>query len=272
MRFAINVNRFWSILFFLVPIAGTAAFLMAIANVPPLGGMWLPKNYSESGKTIDDLFNMIHVIVAVIFVGTGLAISWILWKYSNRNAGEKAVYIHANAKLELLWSVIPCLILLFIAFYQMNAWANIKIQRPMIDANGQTTPKPPMVLVKAKQFGWEFHYAGPDNRIQTQDDFYVENLLVIPDDEVIVLQLESQDVIHSFFVPRLRLKQDVVPGMIQFAWFTPTAQAEMEIACAELCGWGHYKMKGLLRIVSRQEYQQFLADQERENQPPEFTQ
>jgi cytochrome c oxidase subunit 2 len=77
-------------------------------------------------------------------------------------------------------------------------------------------------------------------------------------------------VIHSFFVPRLRLKQDIVPGMHHHVWFKPLRAAEMEIACAELCGWGHYKMKGILRIVPRREFEQFLQDLNREFAPPEF--
>lgn len=272
------MNRFWSMLFFLVPILGVATFLMAAFGITPFQEAWLPENYSKSGETIDHLFNVIHLICAAIFISTGLSIGWFVWKFADRtdNAQEdndrKAVYLHGNWKLETLWTFVPGAILLFIAFYQMNAWSETKIDRPSVQIDGQTIPKPPMVLVRAKQFGWEFHYAGKDKKIRTQDDYYVENLLVIPDDETIVLQMESRDVIHSFFVPKLRLKQDVVPGMTQFAWFTPTDDAtgvELTIICSELCGWGHSQMEATLKIVSRADFNAFVADLEKEKQPSE---
>ena len=156
---------------------------------------------------------------------------------------------------------------MFIAFYQMGSWAENKMDRPATVINGQTTPIPPMILVRAKQFGWEFHYAGPDGKIGTPDDYYIENEMVVPVNEDIVLQLESKDVIHSLFVPRLRLKQDIVPGMKQFAWFKGNQIADMEIACTELCGWGHYKMKGRLRIVSRADYDAWIAERKADQIP-----
>jgi len=82
----------------------------------------------------------------------------------------------------------------------------------------------------------------------------------VPRGEDVVLQLESRDVIHSFFVPELRLKQDVVPGMSQFAWFNANQTGEVDILCTELCGWGHYKMKARLRIVEPEEFQTYLKD------------
>lgn len=272
------MNRIWSILFFLVPILGVATFIMAASGIGPLKGAWLPENYAQSGETIDHLFNVIHLICAAIFISTGTAIGWFVWKFADRGdvnvdtngKARKARYIHGNWKLELLWTVIPGFILLFIAFYQMNAWSETRLNRPAIEIDGQMVPKPPLVLVKAKQFGWEFHYAGADQKIHTQDDLYVENKLVIPDDETIVMQMESRDVIHSFFVPKLRLKQDIVPGMTQFAWFTPTGKAKMGIICAELCGWGHSQMKGTLEIVSRAEFNQYITELESENRPAEL--
>ena len=162
------MNRFWSMLFFLVPILGVATFLMAAFGIAPFQEAWLPENYSKSGETIDHLFNVIHLICAVLFIGTGLSIGWFVWKFADRGTTEpsenarEAVYLHGNWKLETLWTFVPGAILLFIAFYQMNAWSETKIDRPSVQIDGQTIPKPPMVLVKAKQFGWEFHYAGID--------------------------------------------------------------------------------------------------------------
>jgi cytochrome c oxidase subunit 2 len=158
--------------------------------------------------------------------------------------------------LELVWTLIPAVVLVMLALYQMNVWRSQRVARPETDVAGVgRIPAPPLVRVVARQFGWEFHYAGRDQRSGTGDDFSVENLIVLPDDQPIVLSLESRDVIHSFFVPQLRLKHDVVPGMTHYAWFTPTRTGTMSVVCAELCGWGHTRMTGELRIVSRREFE-----------------
>ena len=101
-------------------------------------------------------------------------------------------------------------------------------------------------------------------------DRYIENLLVVPVGEDIVLQLESRDVIHSFFVAELRLKQDIVPGKTQFAWFNPIRPCEVDILCTELCGWGHYKMKARLKVVPRNEFDTWLKELKQEYQPQEL--
>lgn len=256
----------WSFLFFLVPILAIAAYFMAAFDVWPLHGAWLPENFSQAGETIDHLFYLIHWIAAGILAITGLALGWVVWRFDATRVNQ-AKHIHKNAKLEIIWSVIPAAILIFLALYQMNAWAENKMNRPVVSVNGEEMPKPPLLLVKAKQFGWEFHYAGRDGQVLTQDDLYIENEMWVPAGEDIVLQLESNDVIHSFFVPELRLKQDVVPGLTQFVWFNATKTGEMEIACTELCGWGHFKMKARLKIVSRPEFEAWLAGLEAERRP-----
>ena len=262
------MSRFWSILFFLVPILGVLAFVMAALGIAPLQACWLPGSYTRAGDTIDHLFNGIHYLAAVILLGTGLTLGWLLWRFDHRrNPAAKAVYIHSNSKLEIVWSVIPGMILVFLAFYQMNSWAENKTDRPTVERNGETTVRPPILLVKAKQFGWEFYYPGPDGRLETQDDLYIENLMLVPANEDVVIQLESRDVIHSFYVPELRLKQDIVPGMTQFSWFNARKTGELEIYCTELCGWGHYKMKADLRIVSRAEFDQWIEELTAANEP-----
>ena len=141
------------------------------------------------------------------------------------------------------------------------------MNRPTIEVGGEEIPKPPLLMVKAKQFGWEFHYAGADGKVETQDDLYIENMMVAPAGEDVVIQLESRDVIHSFFVPELRLKQDVVPGMTQFSWFNSRKTGEVEILCTELCGWGHYKMKANLRIVTRSEFDAWIEELAEASEP-----
>lgn len=265
------MSRFWSILFFLVPILGVVTFVMATFGVAPFETAWLPKSFSQSGDKIDQLFNGIHLLSAFILLGTGLTIGWAIWKFDHRRTGnDKARYFKHNTKLEIIWTVIPAFILVFLAFFQMKSWSENKMDRPMVTVNGQSQPVPPMVMVKAKRFGWEFHYAGADGVVETQDDIYIENLLVLPYGEDVVLQMESRDVIHSFFVPELRLKQDIVPGMTQFAWFNAREAGEMEVMCTELCGWGHYIMKSDLQLVDRAVFDQWMTEQTA-MYSPEFT-
>lgn len=262
------MGRFWSILFFLVPILGIATIVMAQLGVTPLESAWLPKSFSAAGDTIDQLFNGIHLLSAVILTGTVLTIGWTLWKFDHRqNDDAKARYFTHNTKLEIVWTIIPAFILVFLAFFQMKSWAENKMVRPTMTVDGQPVPVPPMVMVKAKRFGWEFYYAGDDGIVETQDDIYIENLLVLPAGEDIVLQMESRDVIHSLYVPELRLKQDIVPGMTQFAWFNSREVGNIEIMCTELCGWGHYIMKADLRLVNRSTFDQWLAEQNAANAP-----
>ena len=263
------VNRVWSILFLLVPVGGIAAFIWAANGWSPFIGAWLPDNYSESGTAIDALYRLIHWICAVFFVAIGISISWFLWHFGNVDRG-KASYFCSSVKLEILWSVLPAVILISLAIYQLQAWSAQRLDRPVIESNGDVVFKPPNVLVTGKQFGWEFKYTGRDDKFETPDDVTVENMMVVPDDEVIVMQLQSRDVIHSFFVPKLRLKHDLVPGMSHVAWFKPTSTATMNILCAELCGWGHYKMNAILKIVSRQEYDEWIKAQQKKNDPPEL--
>jgi cytochrome c oxidase subunit 2 len=254
------MNRFWSLIFFAVPILAVITFAMANWGVAPFEHLWFGKSLSKSGETIDLLFNSLHILSAIILLGTGLAIGWCMWKFDHRHqTNTKAAYFSHNTKLEIVWTIIPALILFGLAFAQMGAWAENKMDRPTMEVGGETVFVPPTILVKAKQFGWEFYYPGRDGKIETQDDLYIENSMVVPTGTEVVLQLESRDVIHSFFVAELRLKQDIVPGMTQFAWFRAESTGDFKILCTELCGWGHYKMIANLKIVSPAEYQEWLA-------------
>ena len=263
------MNRLWSLLFFSVTIIGLTAFVMAANGMGPLAGAWLPENYSESGQAIDRLWSVVHWICAFIFVLTGFLIGFVVWRFAGSDR-KTAGYVRGNVGLEIAWSVIPGAILVGLAFYQLEAWSQQRVDRPMLEIDGQSVPKPAMVHVIARQFGWEFHYAGADQEFGTVDDFWVENEMVVPDDESVVIQLESRDVIHSFFVPKMRFKNDVVPGMIQTAWFKPLKTGELSIVCAELCGWGHYKMNAKLKIKSRSEYNNWVDEQQNRLKPPQL--
>lgn len=111
------------------------------------------------------------------------------------------------------------------------------------------------------------HYRGATGRATTADDVTTLGELVVPAGRPVIVQLSSKDVIHSFGVPVMRVKQDAIPGMTIPVWFTPTRAGEYEIVCSQLCGLGHYKMRGVLRVVEPAEYQRWPAAQTIPPQP-----
>ena len=257
-------------MFLLVPILGVAVFVLAASDMPPFRGVWLPEDISETGHVIDGLFNFIMYLTGAIFVGTGIALAWFIWKYDAAANTESVKFVHGSHTLELVWSVIPAATLLFIAIYQMDTWAGEKISRPAIlpgpDNVVGTADDSAMVEVVGRQFEWRIRYPGPDQILYTPDDLFTVNELHVPVDQQTVVSIKSDDVLHDFFLPNLRIKHDVVPGMKQFIWFTPLKTGTYDIVCAELCGWGHYKMKGRLTVESPEKYQTWLAElQQRQN-------
>jgi len=262
------VGRFWSLLFLLVPILGVACFVFAMAGIWPFQGYWLPENINQDGDVIDSLFIFILYLTGVIFVATGIALFWYLWKYDAERSAQPVKFIHGSHMLEVIWSILPAAALLFIAIYQMNAWADNKMRRP-IDApgpDGEVGTRDdvytlPVAEVTGYQFGWRIRYPGPDQTYFTTDDMVLVNDLHVPADEDVTLAIKSDDVLHSFFLPNLRVKQDVVPGMKQYVWFHANRTGQYDIVCAELCGWGHYKMKGRITVESRDDFNKWLARQ-----------
>ena len=256
------MGRAWSILFLLVPILGVGSIVWAIAGMRGMEGHWLPDNINDYGGIIDSLFNFILYLTGAIFVATGAALFWFLWKYDGDKNSEPVVFTHGSHVLEIIWSLTPAATLLFISFVQMNAWADHKTRRPIqspgpdgVEGTADDVLIPPLVEVTGRQFEWRLKYAGTDGVIGTKDDLHGVNELVVPMDEDVVIAIKSEDVLHSFFLPNLRVKQDVVPGLKQYVWFRANREGIYDIVCAELCGWGHYKMRGFVRVVaSREEF------------------
>jgi len=243
------VKRFWSLLFLLVPILGVATFVAA-----PYYNIWFPKDVSEHGRTIDSLFMFILWLTGIVFVATELALFYFMWKYDEKSNKQPVKYSHGSHALELVWTILPAATLLFIAIYQMEAWATAKMRPPDIK---------PMVEVTGRQFNWDFRYPGPDNELYTEDDIVrTDGKLYLPVNEEVLLRITSLDVLHSFFLPNLRLKQDVVPGMEQSMWFKAKETGGYDIVW--LCGWGHYKMKGRVYFLPREKYELKLEEMRRE--------
>lgn len=204
----------------------------------------LPENVSTFGGDIDWLFWVVHYIVVFTFFAVQIALVAFLVMY-RKQPGRRAVYTHGNTALEIAWTIVPSMILVVLALISRSSWAHIKQHRPPSDFH---------VRVTAKQFNWELTYPGPDAKFDTEDDVTMDNDMHVPVNKVVNLHLRSKDVIHSFFIPSLRFKQDLVPGHEIPAWFEATKAGKYEIPCAELCGFGHSGMKGWLFVDAPEAY------------------
>ena len=212
---------------------------------------WLPENVSTYGKDIDRLFYIIYYITGVSFLLVSGTMVVFLVLYRQRE-GRRATYVHGNTTLEIIWTIVPAIILVVLSFMSQASWGHIK---------GRVPPSDVHVQVTAKQFNWEMLYPGPDGKIGTADDLQMDNELHVPVGKVVRVTLKAKDVIHSFFLPNLRLKQDAVPGREIQAWFEATKPGRYELPCAELCGFGHSGMLGHLTVHTADDYDKWVKEQ-----------
>jgi cytochrome c oxidase subunit II len=243
--------RYWSLLFALAAVFSIGAFVYAPFNPD----WWLPNNPSEPyhtvstfGREIDSLFVIILIITGITFIGTQVALVWATYKFADEGQGEgarKASYFHGSQRLEVIWTIIPAAILVFIALYQMGTWASVKFR-------SEAPRVAPLAEITGRQFQWVMRYPGPDGRLYTTDDLHTVNDLHFVKDKMALIYLKSSDVLHSFFLPALRIKQDAVPGLTIPVWFDTDQAGHYELVCAELCGWGHYKMRGSVTVHATQ--------------------
>ncbi|MGH7472789.1 MAG: cytochrome c oxidase subunit II, partial [Candidatus Methylomirabilales bacterium] len=206
---------------------------------------------STYGKDVDFLFYLIYYITGGTFVLVAAAMIAFLILYRHKE-GRRATYTHGNTALEIIWTIVPTLILVVLTFLSVPTWARIKMQMPQTDLQIQVT---------AKQFNWQIAYPGPDGKFGTEDDKTFDNEVHVPVGKPVILILKSRDVIHSFYMPNLRFKQDAVPGREIPQWFQATKPGKYEIPCAELCGFGHSGMRGWLYVHTPEDYQKWVKEQ-----------
>jgi len=131
-----------------------------------------------------------------------------------------------------------------------GVWDKVKLEMP---------PHEVLVRVTARQFAWTFTYAGVDGKLDTADDFQSTTEMHVPEGKVVRFALESKDVLHSFWIPVLRLKQDAVPGRTINGWFQATQTGDYEIGCAEICGGLHTNMRATMRVESPEDFDRWAA-------------
>ena len=251
----------------------------------------LPALASAHGGEIDSLIGWIHVFMLVLFVGWGGFILYTLVRFrQSRNpvADYRGVTSHNSTYLEVGVAVVEGVLLIGFA---IPLWAaRVDARPPESEAL--------VVQVTGEQFAWNVHYPGPDRVFgrtdiklldlqsnplgldrsdpAAKDDITTVNQLYLPVNRPIIVRLRSKEVIHSFGVPEFRVKQDAIPGLTIPIWFIPTVTtAEMrtrtgnpefqyEIACAQLCGLGHYRMRGFVTVQSAEEFQKWMEETSKE--------
>lgn len=247
------------------------AFGGVISTFWARGRWWFPPVASQHGAEVDRLIITTFIVTGFAFFLVHLVLGIFVWRYAAARE-ERAIFWHENRTLELTYTLVPAAILITLISMGAVTWARVH------------SPVPPNALkveVLGQQFAWTFRYAGPDGRFGRtaprfvsrqnprgmdpsdaagRDDIIVSELR-LPVNQPVVLLIRSSDVLHSFFLPNFRVKQDAVPGMTTQFWFTPTRRGNYELACAELCGVGHYIMRGRVVVESKAAFNAWLAKQ-----------
>jgi cytochrome c oxidase subunit 2 len=216
---------------------------------------WLPVNASASGASVDRLFVAILVITGIVFVAVEATLIVFLIRYRHRE-GRRATYTPGSTRLELVWTLVPTVILLILGVASREVWAGMKSSLHDDVAADRNAFQ---VIVRPEQFQWNITYPGRDGRLRTADDIDTINELHVPVDRNVVVRLRSKDVIHSFFLPQMRVKQDALPNYWARVRFRPILAGNWEIACAELCGLAHYRMRGIFIVQPQAEVDAWLA-------------
>ena len=242
---------------------------------------------SIEGEEIDKMFMITTAVTGFVFVLTQILLFWFSFKYQESD-NRKAYYFAHSTKLELIWTTIPAIVLCVLVVFGLRAWFRI---------TGDAPKDALVVEVTGHQFGWEFRYPGSDkvlgkknyrltkganslgvdfNDPASLDDIHVSGTMHIPVGVPVKMVIHAQDVIHDVGLPHFRLKMDAVPGIPTTQWFTPkftTAQMKestknpdftYEISCDQMCGKGHFSMRGVIIVETMAEYRAWLATQKPE--------
>ncbi len=263
---------------------------------------------SKHGPSVDYMFNITLFFTAIVFFACQFLLFYFGWKFRGRK-GVRAIYWSHDERLEMVWMLIPAIVMTFLVVGGLRAW-----NTAMADVTDKEVIGKDYIEIEATgmQFAWMIRYPGRDNKLGTKhftkitgtnplgqdwtdekniDDFQPSDI-VLPVGKKVRVRITSRDVLHNFYLPQFRVKMDAVPGMPTYFVFTPTVTSdsmrsrykkfdhwnipdkkdetkkryevfEYELACAELCGRGHYSMRRVLKIVTEEEYENWLDEQEK---------
>jgi len=245
---------------------------------------YLPESASIHGEHTDKLFWVTTSIILIAFVVTHILLFAFAYKYQYKE-GNKATFYPDNHKLELIWTVVPAIVLTILIVFGYKNWSSI--------TNPEFKKDRVEIEVMGKQFAWQVRYAGKDGKIGKYNFKLIDNTnefgmdltdknnfddftpreIHIPKGRQVVLKIRARDVLHSVFLPHFRVKMDAVPGMPTTFAFTPKfTTAEMaqktgnpnfkyELACTEICGRGHYAMRFIVVVDEDADYEKWFAEQ-----------
>ena len=275
-----KINGFLMILFLVLGLIGVYVCNEAFK------GKILGESASKHGEDIDRMLYISIVICGIVFILTQVLLFWFAYKYQHSEKRQAYYFPHDN-RLEVIWTVIPAIALTVLVGFGLFYWFRI---------TGEAPDNALQVEVTGKQFGWIFRYAGKDNTFgkkyyqnisdkdnnplgliwddpKAQDDIVVGNEMYIIKDQPVKLIINSRDVVHDVGLVYFRQKMDAVPGTPTTLWFVPkftteemkkklnNPDFEYEISCDQMCGRGHYTMRGIVKVVTREEYILWLAKQ-----------
>ncbi len=259
-----------------------------------LEGRLLGESASVEGEKVDSMMNLTILVTGIVFLITQILLFWFSFKYQEKE-NQKPLYYPHNTRLEVIWTVVPAIVLTVLIVIGLRNWFLF-------------TGEPPkgalVVEITGKQFGWIYRYAGKDNLFgkryfrnidpatnslgliwednetmsqkadpATYDDIVTEQAMYIVKGQPVKLIIGSRDVIHDVGLTHFRMKMDAVPGIPTTLWFTPkfttremkertnNTNFEYEISCDQMCGNGHYSMRGIIKVVTKEEYDVWLASQ-----------
>lgn len=237
---------------------------------------WMPEGASTVAPAIDSQLTFTYITMGAVFILAQFALGYFAWKFRDRPGAAQVQYSHGHTRLEVTWIALTAVLFIGLNLMGTDIWAETRFRAPEEDAV--------RVEITGQQFAWYFRYPGPDGKfgrtlpklidpalgneaaigLDESDpaaaDDIVSSTLVVPVNRQVAVILRAQDVIHNFFIPAMRFKQDAVPGMAITMHFTPNKVGDYEAACAELCGLGHYNMRALVRVVEEEEYQAWLEE------------
>jgi cytochrome c oxidase subunit 2 len=243
----------------LVRIIAAIAVLTVVMAVPMTQIHWNGQEASSQAHEIDTLLNVMIILSSFVFSIVLVMLGYCVWKYRAKPGDESdGEPIHGNTKLEITWTVIPTVIVLFGAIY---SWIVLD------DIESQASDSLP-INVTAQQYEWTFNYPQQNGKVVSS------KTLVVPDGRQLDLHLTALDVLHSFWVPEWRIKRDLVPSgpggndVDDSVVVTPDEVGTYNVVCTELCGFGHATMRALVKVVPQDQFDSWLARQPRVESVP----
>ncbi len=235
---------------------------------------FMPLPASAHAGELDTIMTLVHVVIAVLFIGWLAFLIWTLIRFRRRRQPRAdAAGLRSRNPARLEAAVVAAEVVL-LAVFAIPAWVALTSGPP-------ENTSPLVVRVVAEQFAWNAHYAGPDGVFGDThvhmvgagnplgldrsgagaDDVVTTNRIPLIKDRPVMVQLSSKDVIHSFGLPNFRVKMDAIPGMLAPVWFTPTVAGAFDVVCSQLCGLGHYRMRAVVEVIDEDAFARFITEE-----------